>query len=89
MFLSKIAVHLNYSVYLDSVRGALVPNDILIMMLKATIYGALIAILATTTGLQVKGGAEAVGNAATKTVVWSIILIFTFNYIITSIFFGV
>jgi phospholipid/cholesterol/gamma-HCH transport system permease protein len=89
MFLTSLTINLNSAVYLDSIRRALPVGDVFVMMLKSLIFGIAISILATTSGLQVKGGAEEVGNAATKTVVWSIILIFTFNYIITSIFFGV
>jgi len=89
MILTKVTVNLNYSVYLDSVRTVLETRDVFIMMLKSLIFGSAISIIATTTGLITRGGAEAVGNGATKTVVWSIILIFVFNYIITSIFFGV
>lgn len=89
MILARITVNLNFSVYLDSVRTFIETRDVFIMMLKALIFGSAISIIATTTGLITRGGAEAVGNGATKTVVWSIILIFIFNYIITSIFFGV
>ncbi|OGI01775.1 MAG: hypothetical protein A2287_00925 [Candidatus Melainabacteria bacterium RIFOXYA12_FULL_32_12] len=89
MVLSGIVVNLSYSVYLDSVRMFIEETDTLVMMLKAMVFGGIISIIATTTGLQVSGGAEAVGSAATKTVVWSIIMIFTFNYLITTIFFGI
>jgi len=89
MLLTRITVNLNYPVYLESVRTFVGENDVMVMILKSTIFGIIVAILATTIGMQVKGGAEAVGNSATETVVWSIILIFLFNYIITSIFFGV
>ena len=89
MILTEITVGLNPQVYLDSVRTFLDLRDVLIMMLKSLVFGSAISIIATTTGLMTRGGAEAVGNGATKTVVWGIILIFTFNYIITSIFFGV
>jgi len=89
MVLTSISVNLNPNIYLDSVRNFLEVRDVMIMMLKSSVFGSAIAIIATTTGLLISGGAEAVGNGATKTVVWSIILIFTFNYIITSIFFGV
>jgi phospholipid/cholesterol/gamma-HCH transport system permease protein len=89
MVLARATVNLNFSTYLDSVRSVLEIRDVFIMMLKSLIFGSAISIIATTTGLIARGGAEAVGNGATKTVVWSIILIFTFNYIITSIFFGV
>jgi len=89
MFLTMLLVNLSNSVFLNSVRTYVEVRDIYIMMLKSFVFGTTISIIATTTGLQIKGGAEAVGNGATKTVVWSIILIFAFNYIITSFFFGV
>ncbi|EKE02585.1 MAG: hypothetical protein ACD_20C00357G0008 [uncultured bacterium] len=89
MILANVVVDLSYSIYLDSVRMFVEITDTFVMMIKASVFGGIIAIIATTTGLQVRGGAEAVGTAATKTVVWSIIMIFTFNYLITSIFFGV
>ena len=89
MILTNMTVGLNPQVYLDSVRTFLDWNDVMVMMVKSLVFGTAISIIATTTGLTIGTGAEAVGNGATKTVVWSIILIFTFNYIITSIFFGV
>lgn len=88
MILTKITVDLNYSIYLDSVRSFVGSKDVLVMAVKSLIFGSVISIIATTTGFQVGQGAEAVGNAATKTVVWSIILIFILNYLITSMFFG-
>lgn len=88
MVLAGITVDLSYSVYLDSVRQFLEVRDVFIMLLKALIFGCTIAIIATTRGFHTGQGAEAVGCSTTQTVVWSIILIFTFNYIITSIFFG-
>lgn len=89
MLLTMVAVNLSPSVYLDSIRVFLQTNDVFIMMLKSMVFGSAISIIATTTGLATRGGAEAVGNGATKTVVWSIIMIFTINYIFTSIFFGI
>ncbi len=87
MYLAGITVKLDHSVYLNSIRQVLEVSDVFIMMLKSMVFGAIIAVIATTTGLQVKEDAESVGNATTTTVVRSIILIFLFNYIITSIFF--
>ena len=89
MFLAKIVVDLNYDLYLDTVRVVNTTRDVFVMLLKACIFGITIAIVATTAGLQVKGGAEAVGDATTKTVVWSYILIFIFNYFLSSYFFRV
>jgi len=87
MFLAKFAVDLNYDVYLSSVRLVNTSSDLFVMLLKGCIFGITIAIVATTAGLQVTGGAEAVGNATTKTVVWNYVLIFIFNYFLSSYFF--
>lgn len=89
MFLAKAVVNLNYDAYLDTVRMNSTSHDIFVMLLKACIFGITIAIVATTAGLQVRGGSEAVGDAATKTVVWNYILIFIFNYFLSSYFFRI
>lgn len=87
MLLAKSAVDLNYDIYLSTVRLVNTTGDVFVMLLKSCIFGITIAIVATTAGLQVKGGAEAIGNAATKTVVWNYVLIFIFNYFLSSYFF--
>lgn len=89
MFLANSAVNLNYDIYLDSIRIVNTTRDVFIMLLKGCIFGVTVSIVATTTGLQVRGGAEAVGDAATTTVVWNFILVFIFNYFISSYFFRI
>jgi len=89
MFLANSAVNVNYDIYLSAIRVVNTTKDVFVMLLKGCIFGVTIAIVATTAGLQVRGGAEAVGNAATKTVVWNYILIFIFNYFLSSYFFRV
>lgn len=88
MYLTEYSVNLSNQIYLDSVRQFVGNIDVWVMALKSTVFGMIISVIATTRGLSVTGGAEAVGKAATTTVVWSIIMIFTFNYVLTSIFFG-
>ncbi len=89
MFLAYTVFDLNYNVYLSTVRFVNTTQDVFVMLLKGCVFGITIAIVATTSGLQVRGGAEAVGNAATKTVIWNYILIFIFNYFLTSYFFRI
>ena len=63
---------------------ALVAGDILQGIAKAAIFAVLIALIASSTGFSVSGGAEGVGRAATRAVVVSITslviadMIFTF-----------
>jgi len=89
MLLVNYVIHLSFEVYLSGVRIFNSTQDVFVMLLKAFTFGISISIIATTSGLQVEGGAEAVGDSTTKTVVWSIIFIFIFNYIITSIFYRI
>ena len=87
MLLVKATINLSHEVYLTGVRIFNTTHDVFVTLLKACVFGIAITIISTTAGLQVEGGAEAVGSAATKTVVWSIVFIFISNYIITSWFF--
>ena len=88
MFLSYAYKGLEMSIYLESVQEMLKTKDIVVAMIKASCFGILIVTIASTFGLNVKGGADAVGIYTTKTVVWSLIVIFIANYIITTIFYG-
>ncbi|MBR3623821.1 MAG: ABC transporter permease [Selenomonadaceae bacterium] len=56
-------------------------------MIKAVIFGSIIAVLGCYYGLTSPNGAEGVGKATTKTVVSSIIAIFFFNALLTFILF--
>ncbi|MEW5820186.1 MAG: ABC transporter permease [Cyanobacteriota bacterium] len=88
MYLSYFYKGLEFSIYLESVQEMLQTKDVIVAMLKASVFGILIVTIASTFGLNVTGGADAVGYYTTKTVVWSLIVIFIANYIITSIFYG-
>ena len=55
MILTKINTDLPYSVYLNSVRQFLEVKDVFIMMFKSIIFGGIIAIIATTIYLTIKG----------------------------------
>lgn len=88
MYLSYIYKGLDPAIFLESVQEFIKNKDIVVAMLKASIFGILIVTIASTFGLNVRGGADAVGFYTTKTVVWSLIILFFANYIITSIFYG-
>lgn len=89
MYLSFSLKGLEFAIFLESIQDMVTTRDLLVALLKASCFGILIVTIASTFGLNVKGGADAVGNYTTKTVVWSLIVIFFTNYIITSIFYGI
>lgn len=62
--------------------------DVVSGLVKAGVFGFLIALMGCYHGYYSKGGAQGVGAATTNAVVAASILIFAFNYILTAIFFG-
>ena len=57
-------------------------------LVKAAVFGFLIALMGCYHGYHSKGGAQGVGMATTNSVVSASILILSFNYIITGLFFA-
>jgi phospholipid/cholesterol/gamma-HCH transport system permease protein len=66
-----------------------VPNDFIMGILKPFVFGGLISITACYFGLGTTGGTEGVGQATTKTVVTSSILILVIDYFITQLLLSV
>lgn len=75
------------SSYLNSIELLVVPTDLTYGLIKATIFGAVIALVGCYKGMNTKMGAEGVGNATTSSVVTSIIIIFILNYFLSTILF--
>ncbi|MEM7442291.1 MAG: ABC transporter permease [Pseudomonadota bacterium] len=57
-------------------------------LVKAAVFGFLIALMGCYHGYHSKGGAQGVGMATTNSVVSASILILSFNYLITGLFFA-
>jgi phospholipid/cholesterol/gamma-HCH transport system permease protein len=53
-------------------------------LVKAAVFGAVLAAVSCYHGFTVKGGAREVGSAVTRSVVISVIGILFFNYILTA-----
>ncbi len=62
--------------------------DVVSGLVKAGVFGFLIALMGCYHGYHSKGGAEGVGAATTNAVVSASALIFAFNYVLTAMFFG-
>jgi phospholipid/cholesterol/gamma-HCH transport system permease protein len=62
--------------------------DVVSGLVKAAVFGFLIALMGCYHGFHSRGGAQGVGQATTNAVVSSSILILAFNYAITAMFFG-
>jgi phospholipid/cholesterol/gamma-HCH transport system permease protein len=57
-------------------------------LVKAAVFGFIIALMGCFQGYHSKGGAQGVGAATTNAVVSASILILVFNYVITELFFA-
>ena len=62
--------------------------DVVSGLVKAAVFGYLIALMGCYHGFHSKGGAQGVGKATTNAVVTGAILVLIFNYIITESFFA-
>ncbi len=75
------------TVYLASTFDILKTMDVVSGLVKATVFGFLVALMGCYHGYHSRLGAQGVGQATTYAVVSGSILILTFNYIVTEIFF--
>ncbi len=86
-----VAVHkldFNPAVYLKNSWQFLELLDVISGLVKAGVFGFLIALMGCYHGFYSKGGAQGVGSATTNAVVSASILILGFNYLITEAFFS-
>jgi phospholipid/cholesterol/gamma-HCH transport system permease protein len=54
-------------------------------LIKAAVFGYLIAIIGTYQGFAVKGGAEGVGKGTNMAVVWGMIIVLVVDFFLTAI----
>lgn len=81
-----VGVHelgLDYNFYVQKVFYTVVPSDYLAGLAKTPFFALIIAMVSTYFGLNVSGGTQGVGNATTKAVVYSSILILVGDYFLT------
>jgi len=73
----------NKTLYLRYTQNLAEMNDVYHGLIKAAVFGFLIATISCLYGYYAKGGAKGVGEATTKAVVSSSIAILIFDYLIT------
>ncbi len=88
MVIANLVADLSYGKYLDSVWHQIELRDIIAMVLKSSIFGFIIFSMATTIGINTKGGSREVGVATTRAVVWSFVLMAVFDYVLTFLIYG-
>jgi len=86
--LSIYKLGFNPASYLATTRAYLEWDDIRMAVVKAAVFGAIIAIMGCYNGCRTAGGAAGVGKATTDAVVSSFVLILFSDLIITIVAFG-
>ncbi len=88
LVMSKLVAELNAVTYISSIWQGLRIKDLMCMLVKGFVFGGLISLASTSIGYSAKGGAIDVGNATTKAVVWSFVLILLADYFISWLLFS-
>ncbi len=85
-----VSVHVlggNPVVYVNKTYQYLELNDIYVGLIKAAAFGFLIALISCSQGFMTEGGAEGVGKATTRAVVFSSMTVLISDYFLTAFLF--
>jgi phospholipid/cholesterol/gamma-HCH transport system permease protein len=78
----------NASTYLTNTMNIVQAQDVWSGLVKAAVFGFLIALMGCYQGYNSRGGAQGVGAATTVAVVSASILILAVDYVLTEMFFA-
>jgi phospholipid/cholesterol/gamma-HCH transport system permease protein len=87
-FVGTRSLGFNGASYIKTTVDQLHFDDITSGLIKAAVFGFIIALMGCYHGFNSKGGAQGVGRATTNAVVSSAILILAANFALTSLLFG-
>ena len=87
MVVAQATINLHPARYMYSVWAWLSTRDIYISLLKAAIFGALIALVCATQGYETKGGAKEVGISTTQAAILSTIYMLIADFLINLVFY--
>ena len=79
------SLRLQRRVYLKNTVDFVTDDDVISGLIKAAVFGFIIALMGCYHGFNSKGGAQGVGAATTNAVVSASILILAANYVLTSV----
>jgi phospholipid/cholesterol/gamma-HCH transport system permease protein len=87
MLIGIFNLGLGFRTYFDQTIQAIILSDFLTGLVKAVVFGVIIANVGVFEGMHVQGGAEGVGSATTRSVVVSIMLIIIADAVFTALFY--
>jgi phospholipid/cholesterol/gamma-HCH transport system permease protein len=74
--------------YLASFSLLAQPADLYVALMKAGVFGLVVAMVAAYFGMYCKAGPKGVGDAVNRAVVVSFLMIFVVNFVLTAIYFA-
>ena len=74
------------TVYLRNTVDFVTRDDILVGLIKAVLFGGIIAVMGCYQGDRSQAGATGVGRAATLSMVGAAVLVLAFNYVLSTVF---
>jgi len=72
-------------VFFDRIEQFLEPKDLRMTVVKSLVFGFVVSVICCKKGFHASGGARGVGEATAKAVVASIVAIFAFDYVLTTL----
>ena len=87
MLVSSVTIDLHPARYMNSVLAWLSTRDIYISLLKASIFGGLIALVCATQGYETRGGAKEVGISTTQAAILSTLYMLIADFLINLVFY--
>ena len=79
---------MNIGTFMTNLYSLVGPGDLTIGLVKTSVFGLAITTIACYYGYHVTGGAEGVGKATNRTVVYSVVVVLMLNYLLSSAFYG-
>lgn len=86
--IAALKLGFNPHTYLARTLDFVQTGDVVSGLAKAAVFGFLISLMGCYQGYNSRGGAQGVGNATTAAVVAASILILSFDYVLTEMFFA-
>jgi phospholipid/cholesterol/gamma-HCH transport system permease protein len=82
---AKYQISSSFFLFFKNAAETLEVKDLLFGLFKSLIFGIIITVVACDQGLSTTGGAEGVGKATMRSVVYSFLLVLVANYLLLSL----
>jgi phospholipid/cholesterol/gamma-HCH transport system permease protein len=87
LLVSHLTIDLHPQRYLYSVWAWMKTRDIYISLLKASVFGSLVALVCATQGYETRGGAKEVGISTTQAAILSTVYMLVADFLINLVFY--